>query len=392
MKSGWCRSYCALCRCGTEIIVSFGVKIVSNRIKSYQFCLIRCIFHLMKERVYNFELALDWKLLRIISQIDRFDASWATIEKIEGQSLKQLKSVATIQSVGASTRIEGSRLSNTEVETLLSNLDITKIEDRDSQEVVGYFNVLDLIIESFNEIKINENTIKNLHNQLLKYSTKDEWHRGDYKQHANAVEANFPDGSKQIIFKTTDPGFATEDAMRNLIAWYKEETEVHPLIRTAAFVYDFVSIHPFQDGNGRLSRLLTTLALLQSGYQWIQYVSFENEIEARKQEYYRSLRNCQAQRPNEEITEWINFFLDSLISVQEKLDQKLNLVSVKNNLAPRERAIYTYISSNPGCKSGEIAEALEVPNPTIKRILTKLVSQDLIERFGEGAGTNYSIK
>ena len=346
----------------------------------------------MKERVYNFELTLDWKLLRTISQIDRFDASWATIEKIEGQSLKQLKSVATIQSVGASTRIEGSKLSNAEVETLLSNLDVTKIEDRDSQEVVGYFNVLDLIIESYNEIEINESAIKNLHNQLLRYSTKDEWHRGNYKQHPNAVEAKFPDGSTQIIFKTTDPGFATEDPMRNLIEWYRRESNVHPLIKTAAFVYDFVSIHPFQDGNGRLSRLLTTLTLLQSGYQWIQYVSFENEVEARKQDYYRSLRSCQAQRPGEDITEWINFFFESLISVQTKLEQKLKLVSAENNLSPREKALFTYISDHPGSKSGEIAEVLDIPNPTIKRILSKLVAQDFIERHGAGAGTNYSIK
>lgn len=346
----------------------------------------------MKERVCNFELTLDWKLLRTISQIDRFDASWATIEKIEGQSLKQLKSVATIQSVGASTRIEGSKLSNAEVETLLSNLDVTKIEDRDSQEVVGYFNVLDLIIDSFGEIELSESAIKNLHNQLLRYSKKDEWHRGNYKQHANAVEAKFSDGSTQIIFKTTDPGFATEDAMRNLIEWYKGESNVHPLIKTAAFVYDFVSIHPFQDGNGRLSRLLTTLSLLQSGYQWIQYVSFENEVEARKQDYYRSLRSCQAQRPGEDITEWINFFFESLIRVQTKLEQKLKLVSAENNLSPREKAIFTYISDHPGSKSGEIAKVLDIPNPTIKRILSKLVAQNFIERHGDGAGTNYSIK
>ena len=346
----------------------------------------------MKEKVYNFSLNLNWKLLRNISQIDRFDASWATIEKREGQSLKHLKSIATIRSVGASTRIEGSKLSDKEVETLLSNIDISKIEDRDSQEVVGYFNVLDEISESYKNIEINERDIKGIHNILLKISKKDEWHRGNYKQHTNAVEATFPDGSKQIIFKTTEPGYPTEDAMKALIKWYNQEKEVHPLIKIAAFVYDFVSIHPFQDGNGRLSRLLTTLLLMKSGYLWIQYVSFEHEIENNKMNYYRVLRSCQAQRPNEDISEWIEFFLESLVNVQKKLEKKLNKYTAEFKLAPREKSILTYINENPGCKSGEIAEKLNIPNPTVKRILTELVSKNLIEKFGKGAGTNYSTK
>jgi len=346
----------------------------------------------MKEKAYNFELTLNWKLLRIISQIDRFDASWATIEKKEGKSLKQLKSIATIQSVGASTRIEGSEMNDEEVENLLQNIDISKISDRDSQEVVGYYNVLDIITDQFEEIKITESTIKNLHNQLLRISKKDAWHKGEYKQHSNAVEANFPDGTRQIIFQTTEPGYPTVDAMRKLIEWYDGEFEVHPLIRTAAFAYDFVSIHPFQDGNGRMSRLITTLLLMKSGYNWIQYVSFEHEIENNKKGYYKSLRSCQAQRPNEDITEWINFFLDSLINVQNKLARKLELTNEELRLSPREKMIYLYISNNAGCKSGQVSKVLEIPNPTVKRILSDLVQREIIEKYGRGAGTNYTIK
>lgn len=225
---------------------------------------------------------------------------------------------------------------------------------------------------------------------MLKISNKDEWHRGDYKQQTNAVEATFPDGSRQVIFKTTAPGYSTEDAMRTLVEWHDKEKEVHPLIKIAAFVYEFVSIHPFQDGNGRLSRLLTTLLLMKSGYLWIQYVSFEHEIENNKKNYYRALRSCQAQRPNEDISEWIEFFLESLINVQKKLERKLNQYTVELKLAPREKNILTYISENPGCKSGEIAKKLNIPNPTVKRILSDFVSKNLIEKYGKGAGTNYS--
>jgi len=346
----------------------------------------------MKEKVYNFDLEFNWRLLRIISQIDRFDASWSSIEKVEGERLKELKAIATIQSVGASTRIEGSKMTDEAVEILLEHIDISKIKDRDSQEVVGYFNVLDVVSDSYESIEINENNIKNLHNQLLKLSSKDQWHRGDYKTQSNAVEAQFPDGSRQIIFRTTPPGFATEDAMRNLIEWFHQEEEVHPLIVVAAFVYDFVSIHPFQDGNGRLSRLLTTLLLLKTGYQWIQYVSFEHEIERNKKSYYRSLRNCQAQRPNEDITEWIQFFLNSLINVQTKLMAKLEWSETVNELSDREKLVYEFIQNNPKCKIGMIVKNLEIPKHTVKRILPFLLSSGLIVKYGVGSGTNYAVR
>jgi len=346
----------------------------------------------MNDKVYIFKLNLDWDLLKNVSKIDRFDASWSSIEKREGQSLKQLKNIATVRSVGASTRIEGSKMSNEEVKVLLDNLEITKIEERDAQEVVGYFEALELISENYNEIEITESNIKNLHNLLLKYSDKDQWHKGNYKQHSNAVEVILPNGTKQIIFQTTNAGFETEDAMRNLIKWYNSDMEIHPLIKSAIFSYEFVSIHPFQDGNGRLSRLLAILLLLKNGYKWIQYVSFEHEIESRKNEYYLKLRQCQAQRPNEDITEWINFFFSTLLNIQEQLMHKLEVTGVKTKLSPREKSILTYIESNPGSKSGEIAKKLQIPNPTVKRLLTKLLNENLIEKYGIGAGTNYSIK
>ncbi len=344
----------------------------------------------MENNVYNFVLDIDWKLIGIISQIDRFDASWSTIEKKEGQSLKQLKSIATVLSVGASTRIEGSSLSDEEVNTLLKQIDIAKLEDRDSQEVVGYFETLDTISESFNEIEITENNIKNLHNILMRFSKKDEWHKGDYKKHSNAVQANYPDGTRQIIFQTTEAGFATEDAMRNLIEWYNTDRETHPLVKCALFTYEFLSIHPFQDGNGRLSRLLSSLLLLKNGYNWIQYISLEHEIENRKPEYYRVLRNCQAQRPNENVSEWSTFFFDALKNVQEKLMQKLEVKGIHTHLSPREKSILTFIENNPGCKSSDVARKLNIPNPTVKRLLSELVEKKLIEKHGIGPGTNYS--
>jgi Fic family protein len=344
----------------------------------------------MENVVYNLKIDIDWKLISIISQIDRFDASWTTIEKKEGQSLKQLKFIATVRSVGASTRIEGSKMSDEEVNVLLQAIDITKLEDRDSQEVVGYFNTLDIISESFLDIEITESNIKNLHNILMKFSKKDEWHKGEYKQHSNAVEANFGDGTRQIIFETTEAGLATENAMRNLVNWYKSDNSTHPLVKCSLFTYDFLSIHPFQDGNGRLSRLISSLLLLKNGYNWIQYVSFEHEIENRKPEYYRVLRNCQSQRPNENVSEWNSFYFDALKNIQEQLIEKLNFNNTTTQLSQREKLILTFIENNVGCKSGEISKKLGVPSPTVKRILSELIQKKLIEKNGIGPSTNYS--
>jgi len=346
----------------------------------------------MKNRVYNFKLNIDWKLINLISEIDRFDANWTAIERKEGQSLKELKSIATVRSVGASNRIEGNKMSDEEVDVLLQKIDITKLTDRDSQEVVGYFEVLYLISESYENIYLTENHIKSLHNSLMKYSEKDQWHKGNYKLHSNAVEASFPDGTRQIIFQTTEAGIATEDAIRDLLNWYNSETEVHPLIKVASFVYDFLSIHPFQDGNGRLSRLISALLLLKNGYKWIQYVSFEHEIENRKSDYYQVLRSCQSQRPNEDVTVWMEFFLSCLSNIQSQLMTKLNKSGLETQLSPKEKSIFTIIQNRPNIQSGGISEKLAIPSPTVKRILSVLINKGLIEKQGSGRNVSYAIK
>lgn len=345
----------------------------------------------MLEKVHTLRIEVNWALINIISQVDRFDASWSAIERREGKSLKELKSIATVRSVGASTRIEGSKMSDDEVGVLLENLNIDKLEDRDAQEVAGYFEVLDRITDTYEEIPITENSIKGLHNTLMKYSEKDSWHRGSYKQLSNSVEATTADGTKQIIFETTPPGYPTEDAMLSLMDWYYNDMVTHPLVKIALFTYEFVSIHPFQDGNGRMSRLLTTLLLLKHGYTWIQYVSLEHEIESRKVTYYKELRHCQAQRPGENVTTWVAFFLDALSSIQKLLLGKLELQGVAAQSTPKEKSILVFIGSNPGCRSGHIAKKLGIPNPTVKRILGEMVKRGLIEKHGTGPGTNYTL-
>jgi len=346
----------------------------------------------MANNVYVFSLTIDWGIINLISDIDRFDANWTAIERREGQSLKELKSIATVRSVGASNRIEGNKMSDEEVDVLLQKLDVTKLTDRDSQEVVGYFEVLDLISESFKSINVTENHIRSLHNTLMKFSEKDMWHKGHYKVHNNAVEATFADGSRQIIFQTTEAGFATEDAVSRLVEWYHTENEVHALIKIASFVYEFLSIHPFQDGNGRLSRLISTLLLLKNEYKWIEYVSFEHEIESRKTEYYQVLRSCQAKRPNEELTVWVVFFLNCLKNIQLQLTAKLGKIGQEAQLSAKEKSIYMIIQNRPHIQSGEVSQKLAIPAPTVKRILSELLAKSLIEKRGKGRSVSYIIK
>ncbi|MDE3211724.1 MAG: Fic family protein, partial [Bacteroidota bacterium] len=199
------------------------------------------------------------------------------------------------------------------------------------------------------------------------------------------------DGTKTPIFETTAPGWATQDAMAALINWYNSDNATHSLIRVAIFIYEFLSIHPFQDGNGRLSRLLATLLLLKSGYVWIEYVSFEHEIEHRKKEYYKSLMDAQRHRPGENVTEWVYFFLDCLRNIQQLLLEKVKQKERREAISVREQAIYGMVENNPGIRSGEIAEKLKIPNSTVKRILSELVAARNLIVHGAGRGTSYSI-
>jgi Fic family protein len=334
----------------------------------------------------------NWmELTQELSQLDRFDAQWQAIERREQKTLKELKSIATVRSIGASTRIEGSHLSDPEVEVLIKNLDISKLTERDQQEVAGYYDALNLISESYRDIAVAESSIKHLHNALMKHSTKDGYHKGNYKINPNRVERTEADGSKTSIFETTAPGWATQDAMAQLMHWYNNDSSTHPLIRTAILVYDFLSIHPFQDGNGRLSRLLATLLLMKSGYIWIEYVSFEHEIEHRKKEYYKVLMDAQRNRPGEDVTRWVYFFLDCLKNIQQQLLQKLKEKEQRENIGVREQQIYSLVENNPGISSGEIAERLKIPSSSVKRILSDLVAMRNLIVHGAGRGTSYSI-
>jgi Fic family protein len=242
-------------------------------------------------------IQITTEILSLIAKIDEFKGAWRALGTLAPDRLSALRRVATIESIGSSTRIEGSKLSDREVEQLLSNLEIKSFATRDEQEVAGYAELMDLVFSSWQDIPFTENHIKQLHQILLRHSEKDTWHRGNYKTNSNSVAAFDETGAQiGIVFQTASP-FDTPRLMTELVTWVNQEREtarLHPLLIIALCVVVFLEIHPFQDGNGRLSRVLTTLLLLQTGYAYVPYSSLESVIEHSKEAYYLALRQPKA--------------------------------------------------------------------------------------------------
>lgn len=345
----------------------------------------------------NFDFAANQKVLQLISYIDGFKGKWNIVENKENRYLKELRKIATIESIGSSTRIEGATLTDNEVQELLKNIKITKLKTRDEQEVIGYYDVLELIYDNFPHIKLSESYIKQLHQLLLKYSSKDERHRGTYQNLPNKVIATYPTGEQRTLFATTEPALV-EGEMRELIDWTNDQLEqknIHQLIVIGNFIYDFLSIHPFQDGNGRLSRLLTTLCLLQNDYAFIQYISFENHIEQNKKEYYEALMTGQKHRgtDQEQIDKWLIFFLESLKTLTEKLEQKYDVFKSKGGyLNGRQKQIKDVIATHQPVKVSDLSKQLpDIQLSTLKKDLQYLREEHVLTMIGKGKGSVYVI-
>ena len=352
----------------------------------------------MEEKL-NFSFKNTQEILKKIAEIDQFKGKWLAIEGEENQYLKELKRIATIMSIGSSTRIEGSKLSDEEIEKLLNNMEINKLKSRDEQEVIGYYNVLDTIIESNKDIILSESYIFQLHNILLKFSTKDSRHRGKYKNLSNKVVAKYPDGKERVIFDTTPP-YLVKKEMDELLNWTNDafaEKLIHPLLITSLFVYEFLSIHPFQDGNGRLSRLITTLLMLKNDYHFIKYISFEHMIEKRKKEYYKVLMDCQKSRAKgkvEKIDKWVLFFIDCMSKLIVQFEKKYNSYkSAGGYLNERQKNILNIIKTNQPVRLADINNLLkEVSINTIRKDLKYLVVEGFLNKVGKNKGTSYLIK
>jgi Fic family protein len=352
----------------------------------------------MLKQKLAFDFTTTQLIIQKIARIEQFRGEWKQVDHDENRYLKELRRIATIESIGSSTRIEGSTLTDAEVATLLRNLKVARLERRDEQEVVGYYDTLETILDNYANIDLTVSNMHALHSLLLKYTGKDVRQRGRFKEVANQIVATYPDGTIRTIFTPTEP-FLVEKEMQESLDWVQSTLEsgaVHPLLVIALFIYEFLSIHPYHDGNGRLSRLLTNLLLLKTGYKFVVYISLEHVVEHRKKAYYQALMDGQKDRrtPTENVAPWVIFFLDSLLELIDRLDRKLvEFRRLGGYLNERQKRLVEYISVHAPMKSSDLVLAFPEINPeTLKKDLQYLVRELAVERLGQGRGTVYIVK
>jgi Fic family protein len=347
------------------------------------------------------KLALGPDLVKLIAEIDEFKGRWEAFKTLPPDRLGALRKVATIESIGSSTRIEGARLSDAEVEDLLSRATSNKsFKTRDEQEVAGYAEAMDLVFQAYADMHLTENHIRQLHQALLRHSDKDERHRGSYKTLSNNVVAVDADGREiGVIFETTSP-FDTPREMEALVAWARkalDDEALHPLLLIAIFIVTFLAIHPFQDGNGRLSRVLTTLLLLRAGYGYVPFASLERVIEENKDLYYRALRRTQATLGSEapDWEPWAGFFLRCLKQQKDGLAARLE----RERIAQASEAALPGLSlqvletlrENGRLTIAQLASITGANRNTLKVRLRELVADGRVRQHGKARATWYSL-
>ena len=332
-----------------------------------------------------------------IAQIDELKGKWNAGITISPELLIRLKKSVLVTSSGASTRIEGAGLADEEVEKLMTGIQIQKFADRDSQEVRGYFELLQNVFNSWTSIQFNENAIKHFHKEMLEYVEKDQLHRGEYKKSENRVEMIDEQGKKVGILFDTAPAYLTPKLMLELVEWTQkalEQKKYHPLVIIGNFLVEFLNIHPFTDGNGRLSRILTNLLMLQSGYLYMPYVSHEKLIEDKKPQYYLALRRSQKTfKTNiENLVPWLTFFLDIILEQSDIAIKIISSEQIEDILSPRQLLVWEFLNKVFIATPGEITKITQIPRPTVNQVLTKLLKLKKIERLGLGRSTRYRKK
>ncbi len=337
------------------------------------------------------------EIISKIAQIEELKGRWIQGTNLSPQFLNRLSRSVLITSTGASTRIEGANLSDEDVDKLMRGIAIEKFADRDEQEVKGYFELLQNIFDSWESLNLNESTIKHLHQELLKYVEKDALHRGKYKSKENQVRMVDPRGRDMGALFDTTKAYLTPKEMNELVDWTiqaLEEKKYHPLLIIGNFIVEFLNIHPFEDGNGRLSRILINLLLLKQGYLYIPYVSHEKLVEDNKPDYYMALRSSQKtfKTKDEDLTPWLNFFLDIFLKQSQMAINLITQENIEVLLSPKQFAVWQYLQGVDDASPLEIAERAKVARPTVNQILNKLLNLKKIERIGEGSGIRYRKK
>ena len=295
---------------------------------------------------------------------------------------------------GGCGRIEGARLSDEDIEKLMRGISIQKFADRDKQEVKGYYELLQNVFDAWKHIRFSQNTINHFHKELLKYVQKDRLHRGEYKKTENKVHMIDAEGKSVGILFDTTPAYLTPKEMQELVEAAQnalKESKYPPLLIIGNFLVEFLKIHPFQDGNGRISRILTNLLLLHSGYQYMPYVSHEKLVEDNKADYYMALRKSQKTfgTPKPNIVPWLDFFLSVVYKQSQLAVELLSKENIEKLLSPKQIAVWEYLQTVVEASPKDISQNAKVALPTVAQALDKLIRLKKVERIGLGRSTRY---
>jgi len=349
----------------------------------------------MRQNRLTNRIKITQEILAKIARIDEFKGLWQGSLRLSPYILNRLKRSVIITSTGASTRIEGVKMSDQEIARFLRGLKSRPPKNRDEEEVAGYADLAGRIFDSYKTLKLTEGQVLQFHEILLRFSKKDRIHLGKYKSSDNIVVARTSDDREQVIFRPTPPHLVKKE-MDDVLEWTHnvlKKNELHPILIICNFIFEFLAIHPFIDGNGRLSRALTNLLLLQAGYSYTPYVSLEEIIEEHQTEYYQSLRSAQAKHKtnHEDITSWVNYMLDVLVEQAKKAKVIMEAQQPEKLLSEKQSIIYRLFGVNKELSVSDVDSQLKgkVSKATIKQALSRLVELKLLERIGQGRGTRY---
>src|SRR3989339_1209508 len=344
-----------------------------------------------------FSPVITAKIYSFIAKIDAIKGQWKTTNTLSPQMISRLKTSVLITSTGASTRIEGSKLSDIQIQDLLSKIKVKTLKTRDEQEVAGYLELLKNVFDSWKKLLFSENLILSFHKELLKYSAKDERHKGHYKFDLNRVEARNAQGELiGIVFDPTPP-YLVKKEMQELADWTQHQfttQHTHPLLVMANFIFEFLAIRPFTDGNGRTSRILTNFLLLKSGYEYTPYISHEKIIEDNKAEYYVALNKTQTtwKKKKEDISAWVLFLLECILKQSELALKLIIQESVEDFLSIKQLQVWEFALSHETFKRSEVIEGTKLKARTVEQAIKKLLNMNKIKKFGQGKATRYKVR
>jgi Fic family protein len=348
------------------------------------------------------EHILKPSIIKRLSNIERFQGQWEGFYTQKKPVLiDKLTQTIVVTSAGASTRIEGAILTDAQVQDLVAKgCKISKLSSRSEREVAGYIKCLEYVYKNYDHLHLSEHTIRTLHQIMTSELLNEQLpkkQRGIYKDIPNhVIEKNMVTGEETVWFETTPPGPQTETAMYQLLKDFKmlyENQEIPVIILIGVFIVSFLAVHPFRDGNGRLSRILTNWLLLHAGYHWCQFASHEKIIEDNKEKYYLSLRQTQIsffiEKPD--YNPWLDYFLSILEIQADIVKQELKKQEPISEFNKNELTVYNIIHTNGLCGISFIEENVNMTRSGLKTLLNRLVSRGFIQKKGNGKGVKYAI-